>query len=543
MRMESTMSAMQLTTRLIYEHGRKLHARSLVTTYAADGSSESMSFAEIAERSDRLAVGLQQLGVQPGDSVGTFCWNHADHLAAYFAVPCMGAVLHTINIRLYAEQIAFVVRDAGDRIVIVDDSLSESLAIVADQLEQVEHFVVVGGDGKVLGPRAVRIEDILGPPGSAPLWSELQEDSAASISHTSGTTGDPRGVVYGHRSTFIHALAQCAGNAFDISERDTILLMVPMFHVNAWGLPFSGWMSGSDFVLPQSTLDPASLAVMIREQRPTFTAGVPTLFNDLLNHAPTEDLDLSCLRVAVCGGSAVTGALIDAMRERGVPLLQGWGMTETSPMCALSHPPKHSPPEEDTFWRMKSGRPTAGIQMRIVGDDGGELPWDGRSTGEIEVRGPWVTTSYHGIDASDKFDEGWLRTGDIGYGDPEGYVQLTDRAKDVIKSGGEWISSVALEDALARHDDVVEAAVIGVPDERWDERPVALLVLQPGAELDPAGLAAHLASLVARWWIPERWAVIPEVPKTSVGKADKRLLRDRYSAGEFEIVSPSRSAG
>jgi fatty-acyl-CoA synthase len=239
----------------------------------------------------------------------------------------------------------------------------------------------------------------------------------------------------------------------------------------------------------------------------------------------------------------VTGALIDAMRERGVPLLQGWGMTETSPMCALSHPPKHSPPEEDTFWRMKSGRPTAGIQMRIVGDDGGELPWDGRSTGEIEVRGPWVTTSYHGIDASDKFDEGWLRTGDIGYGDPEGYVQLTDRAKDVIKSGGEWISSVALEDALARHDDVVEAAVIGVPDERWDERPVALLVLQPGAELDPAGLTAHLASLVARWWIPERWAVIPEVPKTSVGKADKRLLRDRYSAGEFEIVSPSRSAG
>ena len=297
--------------------------------------------------------------------------------------------------------------------------------------------------------------------------------------------------------------------------------------------------------MPQSTLDAGSLARMFGERRPTFTAGVPTLFNDLLNYTPAEgsgeELDLSCLRVAVCGGSAVTGALVEAMRDRGVPMLQGWGMTETSPLCALSHPPKHSPPEEDTYWRTKSGRASsAGIQLRIVDDEGAELPWDGHSIGEVEVRGPWVTASYHGIDTPEKFDDGWLRTGDVGYGDSERYVQLTDRAKDVIKSGGEWISSLDLEDALASHPDVLEVAVIGVPDERWEERPLACLVIRPGAELDPAAMAEHLVPLVARWWIPDRWVALEEIPKTSVGKADKRTLRDRHTAGELEVITPTR---
>jgi fatty-acyl-CoA synthase len=295
-------------------------------------------------------------------------------------------------------------------------------------------------------------------------------------------------------------------------------------------------------VMPQSTLDAGSLARMFGERRPTFTAGVPTIYNDLLNHRDPEPVDLSSLRVAVCGGSAVTGALIDAMRERGVPMLQGWGMTETSPLCALSLPPKHSPPEEDTFWRSKSGRASsAGIQLRIVDDEGAELPWDGKSVGEIEVRGPWVTTSYMNVDTPEKFDDGWLRTGDVGYGDPERFVQLTDRAKDVIKSGGEWISSLDLEDGLASHPDVLEVAVIGVDDERWEERPLACIVLRPGAALDPTAMAEHLGPLVARWWIPERWAAMAEIPKTSVGKADKKALRAAYLAGEIEVVSPARS--
>lgn len=543
--MKSTMSSMPLTTRLIYDHGRTVHARSLVTTYEADGSSSTLTYAEVAERSDRLAVGLERLGVGVGDVVGTFCWNHADHLSAYFAVPCMGAVLHTVNIRLFPEQVAYVINHAEDRFLLVDQVLVDQLAPYADKLTTVERFIVIGGDGGALGERAVPIEEILAEPGAAPNREPLDEGSAASICYTSGTTGDPRGVAYGHRSTFVHSLAQCAADAFAISQHDVIMLMVPMFHSNAWGLPYSGWMSGSDFVMPQSTLDAGSLARMFGEQRPTFTAGVPTLFNDLLNYTPGdsgEELDLSCLRVAVCGGSAVTGALVEAMRDRGVPMLQGWGMTETSPLCALSHPPKHSPPDEDTYWRTKSGRASsAGIQLRIVDDAGNELPWDGHSIGEVEVRGPWVTASYHGIETPEKFDDGWLRTGDVGYGDSERYVQLTDRAKDVIKSGGEWISSLDLEDALSSHPDVLEVAVIGVPDERWEERPLACLVLRPGAELDPAALGEHLTPLVARWWIPERWVALEEIPKTSVGKSDKRTLRDRHAAGELAVITPTRS--
>jgi fatty-acyl-CoA synthase len=541
--MKSTMSGMPLTTRMIYDHGRTVHAQSLVTTYEADGSSSTMTYAEIAERADRLAAGLQGLGVGTGDVVGTFCWNHADHLAAYFAIPCMGAVMHTVNIRLFPEQVAYVINHAEDRLLIVDQLLVPLLAPIVDQLTTVERFIVVGGDGAELGERAISIEQILAEPGATPVREEIDEGSAASICYTSGTTGDPRGVAYGHRSTFVHSLAQCAADAFAISQHDVIMLMVPMFHSNAWGLPYSGWMSGSDFVMPQSTLDAASLARMYDEQKPTFTAGVPTLFNDLLNYrgAEGEQLDLSCLRVAVCGGSAVTAALIDSMRERGVPMLQGWGMTETSPLCALSHPPKHSPPEEDTFWRTKSGRASgAGIQIRIVDDEGAELPWDGKSIGEVEVRGPWVTTSYHAIETPERFDDGWLRTGDVGYGDSRRYVQLTDRAKDVIKSGGEWISSLDLENALAGHADVLEVAVIGVPDERWEERPLAVIVLREGADLDPAALAEHLGPLVARWWIPERWVALEEIPKTSVGKADKRTLRDRHAAGELDVVTPAR---
>ena len=540
--MKSTMPSTPLTMRLIYDHGRTIHHRSRVTTYAADGSSAVQTYAEIAARADRLAAGLQRMGIAAGDRVGTFCWNHGDHLAAYFAVPCMGAVLHTVNIRLFPEQVAYVINHGKDRLLIVDQLLVDLLAPIADSLTTVERFLVIGGDGAALGERAMPFEDALGEPGAVPEWPQLDESDAASICYTSGTTGDPRGVAYGHRSTFIHSMAQCATNAFGIGQDDTVLLMVPMFHSNAWGLPYSGWMSGADLVMPQSTLDAASLARMFKAERPTFTAGVPTLYNDLLNHSDPEPVEFGSLRVAVCGGSAVTGALIDAMRERGVPMLQGWGMTETSPLCALSHPPKHSPPEEDTYWRSKSGRlSSAGIEMRIVDDAGNELPWDGASVGEIEVRGPWVTASYHEVDTPEKFDQGWLRTGDVGYGDPERFVQLTDRAKDVIKSGGEWISSLDLEDGLASHPDVLEVAVIGVADERWEERPLACVVLREGAGLDPAALADHLGSQVARWWIPERWAALAEIPKTSVGKADKRALRASYLAGDIDVAAPTRN--
>jgi fatty-acyl-CoA synthase len=291
--------------------------------------------------------------------------------------------------------------------------------------------------------------------------------------------------------------------------------------------------------MPGELLQAAPLAEIVRDEQPTFTAAVPTIFNDLLAYADRAELDLTCLRCAVCGGAPVPGSLIDAMRARwGVPVLQGWGMTETSPLAALARPPKGTPPEDETYWRTKSGKPVAGLQMRIVDSEGAELPWDGKSVGEIEVRGPWVTSSYYDEDVPDKFHDGWLRTGDVGYGDGKGYVQLTDRTKDVIKSGGEWISSVELENVLMSHPDVLEASVVGVPDPRWDERPLACIVPREGATIEPAALKEWLNGRVARMWIPERWAVVDEIPKTSVGKFDKKVLRARYAEDALSVTVP-----
>jgi fatty-acyl-CoA synthase len=540
--MQSTMPDLPLTVNGIFEHGRKFFADSRVAAYSSAGVRRA-TFAEVAEEADRLAVGLQRLGIGPGDRVGTFCWNHVEHLAAYFAVPCMGSVLHTLNIRLFAEQLAYVINHGEDRVVIVDASLADKVAEVADQLTTVEHCIVIG-DGEVPGlpGEVLRYEDVLAEAGAAPEWPEIDERDAASMCYTSGTTGNPRGVAYGHRSTFVHALAQCSGNGFALSEADTILMIVPMFHANAWGLPYSGWMVGADMVMPGELLQAAPLARIVADEQPTFTGAVPTIYNDLLQYGEREELDLSCLRLARCGGAPVPASLIEAMRDRhGVPMLQGWGMTETSPLAALARPPKGSPPEEDTFWRTKSGKPIAGVQMRLVDEEGRELPWDGESVGEIEVRGPWVTTSYYNEDTPEKFRDGWLRTGDVGYGDRKGFVQLTDRTKDVIKTGGEWISSVELENVLMSHPDIVEAAVVAVPDPRWDERPLACVVLREGASLDADTIRAWLDGRVARFWLPERWAFIDEVPKTSVGKFDKKVLRTRYAEDALEVTVAGQS--
>jgi fatty-acyl-CoA synthase len=536
--MRSTVPDFPLTVEMILRHGRAVHSRSEIVTYRA-GVAHVTTFAEVADAADRLARGLQLLGLQPGERVGTLCWNSDTHLAAYLGVPSVGGVLHTVNLRLAADQLAYVINHGRDRFVLVDASLAPLLAQISDRLTAVERFIVIDdgdGGGELPGDRTMTFEQALAEPGDAPILPVLDESDAAGLCYTSGTTGDPRGVAYGHRSTFLLSLAICAGNAFDISDRDRILLMVPMFHANAWGIPYAAWLSGADMVMPGPTLDAASVAQMIHEQRPTFTAGVPTLLNDLLRYGEDHPLDLSSFRMAVCGGSAVPGALIDGYRDRhGVPVLQGWGMTETSPLAALAGPPKGSPAEQDTYWRMKSGRPVAGVQMRIVDASGAELAWDGKSVGEIEVRGPWVTSSYHEDPAPEKFRDGWLRTGDVGYGDEWGYVQLTDRTKDVIKSGGEWISSVELENLLMGHPAVVEAAVIGVPDSRWDERPLACVVRRPGASISAVELSEFLRDRVARWWLPERWSFVSEIPKTSVGKFDKRVLRAEYTRGELDV--------
>ena len=554
--MLSTMQDYPLTIAAIFEYGKKIHAASEIVTLE-EGGVRRIRFAALGERVERLAAALRRLGVRDGDRVATFSWNTQEHLEAYFAVPAMGAVLHTLNIRLFPEQLAYIANHAADKVVIVDESLVPALAKVARELRSVEHFILVRAAGaaarresangaaitaaaEALGRPVLDYETVLAAEQPGIAWPAIDERAAAAMCYTSGTTGNPKGVVYSHRSTYLHSLAISTGAAYSLTEHDRILLVVPMFHANAWGLPYAAWMAGSDLVLPNRFLQAAPLAGAIADERPTISAAVPTIWNDMLRYDESHPIDVSSLRLVVCGGSAVPRALMERFEERhGVRIIQAWGMTETSPFAAISLPPKGCAPADEMAWRCKSGRIAAGVDLRICDDQGNELPWDGQTAGEIEVRGPWITGAYYLDPAAEKFHDGWLRTGDVGTVDARGFIQITDRAKDVIKSGGEWISSVELENELMGHPDVAEAAVIGVPDERWQERPLACVVSKPGADLSAEALQAFLAERVARWWVPERFAFITEVPKTSVGKFDKKVLRARYAEGALEVETPA----
>ena len=523
-----------LTVLSIFEHGARIHAESEVATWTGDGVRRAR-FREVAARVAKLAAALNRIGIRPGERVGTLCWNTQEHLEAYFAVPCMGAVLHTLNLRLFSEQLAYIINHAEDRVVIVDGSLVPVLARIAKDLKSVERYIVIGPEDGLPG-EVLRYEDLLAAEQPEYGWPPVDERSAAAMCYTSGTTGDPKGVVYSHRSSYLHSLAMCAPWVAGLTDRDRVLLVVPMFHANAWGLPYAGWIAGCDFLMPGCFLQPAPLCRMIECCRPTVAAAVPSIWTAVLHYAEEHPVDFSSIRLVPCGGSAVPRSMMDWFsRKHGVRILQAWGMTETSPVAAVAHPPKDCPVEAEINWMTKSGRLIPGVEARLcLGDT--VLDWDGRSVGEIEVRGPWVTASYYGDPSPDRFHDGWLRTGDVGTIDERGYIQLSDRAKDVIKSGGEWISSVELEAAIIGHPDVVEAAVIGVPDERWDERPLACVVLKPGSKIGIAGLREYLSSRVAKWWIPERWAFIEEVPKTSVGKFDKKVLRAKYANREIEVT-------
>ncbi len=533
----STMQDHPLTITDVFRHGQAIHAASEVATAEGDRVRRAR-FAEVADRATRLAAALHRLGIRVGDRVATFGWNTQEHFEAYFAVPSMGAVLHTLNIRLFPEQLAYVANHAEDRVVLVDDSCVSLLAGVRDQLRTIEHVIVIGsGDASALGTRVLRYDDLLAAERPEYDWPRLDERAAAAMCYTSGTTGNPKGVVYSHRSTYLHSLAICSGAAYALRDTDRILPIVPMFHANAWGLPYAGWMVGADFILPGRHLQAAALARLISEEHPTVSGAVPTIWSDLLRYAETNPVDFSSLRLVACGGSAVPRTLMERFAERhGVRIVQAWGMTETSPFASIAFPPKDTPPADQMAWRAKQGRAIAGVELRIVDADGAPIPWDGVTSGEIEVRGPWVTGAYYRDPAPEKFHDGWLRSGDVGTVDEHGFVQITDRAKDVIKSGGEWISSVELENEIMAHPEVVEAAVVGVPDERWQERPLACVVVKAGCDVTCESLRAFLADRVARWWLPERWCFISEVPKTSVGKFDKKVLRARYADGALDVV-------
>jgi fatty-acyl-CoA synthase len=539
--MQSTMPDYPLTIGSIFRHGRAVHGESLVVTFEGDGSRQA-TFVEVAERVERLAAALHRLGIAPGDRVGTFAWNTQEHLEAYFAIPVMGAVLHTLNIRLFPEQLAYVTNHAEDRVVIVDASVIPLLARVAAELKTVEHYIVIGdGDADALtvnGATVLRYDELLAAEQPGFAWPDVDERAASAMCYTSGTTGNPKGVVYSHRSSYLHSMAACDAGAMALTERDRVLAIVPMFHANAWGLPYAGWMAGSDFLMPARFLQAEPLVRFIDQEQPTFSGAVPTIWADVLRYSADHSVDLSSFRMVVVGGSAVPRSLMEAFeREHGVRIIQAWGMTETSPLGSVAHPPKQVEigSEGEMNWRAKTGRIVPGVELRIVGADGAVLPWDGEAVGEIEVRGPWVTSSYYLDPSPEKFDDGWLRTGDVGTVDARGFMQLTDRSKDVIKSGGEWISSVELENALMAHPDVLEASVIGVPDPRWDERPLACVVRREGSDVTADELREFLAGKIARWQLPERWTFIDEVPKTSVGKFDKKVLRARNEAGDLEV--------
>jgi fatty-acyl-CoA synthase len=530
-----------LTIAAIMRHGCGVHGARTVTTATGDGYRRS-TYRELGQEVARLANALRRLGVDGDQRVATFMWNNAEHLATYLAVPSMGAVLHTLNIRLFPEQIAYVANEAEDRVVLVDSSLVRLLAPILDELKTVHTVILVGeGDSAPLeesGKTVLRYGDVINGESSEFDWPRIDENSAAAMCYTSGTTGNPKGVVYSHRSSYMHTMAACTANGIGVGTSDSVLPVVPMFHANAWGLPYAALMAGADLVLPDCHLDARSLIGMIESLRPTVAGAVPTIWNDVLHRLDDDPgHDMSSLRMVVCGGSAVPVSLMRAFQEKhGVQIRQLWGMTETSPLATMAWPPPDTPQDQHWAYRGTQGQPVCGVEMRIVDDDGAVLPNDGAAVGEVEVRGPWITGSYYlGRDES-KFDSGWLRTGDVGRIDERGFVTLTDRAKDVIKSGGEWISSVELENCLIAHPHVVEAAVVGVPDERWQERPLAVVVAKPDAPVSAEHLREFLADKVVRWWLPERWTFVDEIPRTSVGKYDKKAIRSRYAEQGYRVI-------
>jgi fatty-acyl-CoA synthase len=547
--MRSTMMDTPLTISAILRYGTSAYGEREVVT-ATPGGVRRRTYREIGTRSAQLANALRSLGVDADQRVATLMWNNAEHLEAYLAIPSMGAVLHTLNLRLDQAVIGYIAEHAGDEVVIADATLAPLLASVLPHAPSIRHVIIsnpehitdppappeLAGEGR----QVHSYEELLASQPDAFDWPELDERSAAAMCYTSGTTGPPKGVVYSHRSMYLHSMAVSMGNVFGMSDRDRVLPVVPMFHANAWGLPYAAVLAGADMVMPDRFLQPAPLATLIEAERPTLAGAVPTIWNGLLQHVRAYGGDLSSLRMVPCGGSAVPHALLEAYeKELGVLIVQAWGMTETSPLGSVARPPVGVPEDQAWQYRDTQGRLICLVEGRLVGEAGTVLPNDGEAVGEVEVRGPWVTAGYYKDDDPEKFRDGWLRTGDVGTIDPLGYVTLTDRAKDVIKSGGEWISSMELENALMAHPGVTEAAVFGVPDDKWGERPLAAVVLTTDGVATADELRAFLADRVPRWQLPERWSFITEVPKTSVGKFAKTTMREAYARGDYEIIEVS----
>jgi fatty-acyl-CoA synthase len=539
--MLSTMQDGQLSLARLLRHGATVHSQSEVITWTgSEGRREN--YGELGRHTARLANALRSLGITGDQRVGTFMWNNAEHLAAYAAIPAMGAVLHTLNIRLFPEQLVFVANHAEDQVVIVDGTLVPLLAKHLLKMTTVRHVIVANGDAAILhAPEGVEVhsyDELLAGQSDEFDWPEVDERSAAAMCYTSGTTGDPKGVAYSHRSIWLHSMQVCMSDSMRLAQGDKALAIVPMFHAMSWGLPYAALMVGASLVMPDRFLQPAPVAQILAAEKPDFAAAVPTVWQGLLQHLESNPQDISHLREVVIGGSAVPPSMMHTFDERHkVQVVHAWGMTETSPLGTVARPPSSATGEEAWAYRYTQGRFPASVTPRLIDDSGEVLPWDGESVGELEVTGPWIARAYYGGDGidPDKFHDGWLRTGDVGKISSDGYLTLTDRAKDVIKSGGEWISSVDLENQVMGHPAVAEAAVVGIPDEKWDERPLVAVVVKEGQSVTAEELRDYLADKVAKWQLPENWTFIEEVPKTSVGKFDKKRLRAFHSEGKLDI--------
>src|SRR5262245_28976540 len=525
-----------LTLTQLFERSRKLFHKKTMATRVPGHGLQRYTYADYADRVARLSAALARLGLQKGDRVGTFAWNSHRHMEVYFAAPLMGMVLHTVNIRLSPQDLTYIINHAGDTILIVDASLWHLLEPIRKDLKTVTHVIVMKDTPTAeIPPGAMDYEALLADANPAETWPTLNEPDAAGMCYTSGTTGHPKGVLYTHRGIYLHCFGSSTVDVLGICESDVILHIVPMFHANAWCVPFAGVLNGATQIFGGPNPQPRDIIEIVHHERVTVVGAVPTVWiaiDGILEQEPRWDI--SSIRCIPIGGSAAPRTLIEKFDKKyGARMAHAWGMTEMTPLgtvCRLKSNIEALPEDERYAYRAKQGYPVAGVDLRIVDDAGREQPWDGQSMGEIQVRGPWVIRSYYdNPESADRFTpDGWFRTGDVAVIDPEGYVQITDRTKDLIKSGGEWISSIDVETLIMAHPKVLEAAVIAVPHPKWVERPLACVVPKPGVRVDGEEILDFLRDKLAKWALPDAVAIIDAVPKTSVGKFDKKVLRERY---------------
>ena len=544
--MQGLMMSMPMTISSILEHACQRFGDKQIVSRQPDRSFHVMTYQEMQARVGKLANALEALGIEAGDRVGTLGWNHHQHVEAYFGIPAMGAVIHTLNIRLSRDQLSYIINHAQDKVILLDASQIPLLESIRDEIPCVRHFVVWSDSQALpanLPGQVHRYEDLLAMAEATHECPVQDENAAMGLCYTSGTTGHPKGVLYSHRSMFLHTLSTNLANSFGLREADTVLAVVPQFHAMCWGLPYGAVLAGANLVMPGPFLDAASLSQIFRQWNITVASGVPTIWNSLYQELQQNPVDISTIRALIVGGSAMPRSLTKAFeQELGVNVMHAWGMTETSPIGTVCQPlTKHEalPTDEILDIKTSPGPAVAGVSLRIVRDDR-ELPWDDKAEGELQIRGHWVAADYYRTETQTEHftADGWLRTGDIARINADGYIFITDRTKDLIKSGGEWISSVALENALLSHAAILETAVVAMPHAKWGERPLAIIVPQHREDgISLAAIRDHLADAFPRFWLPDAFAVVPEIPKTSVGKYNKKVIREQILDGSLEIRS------